>query len=70
MKAINPQRGADRWNAKLTEDDVRLIRALVDERAMHLAEARKLTDAVIAEKFEIHPNTVRKIIDGAAWGHL
>ncbi len=61
--------GVDHWNAKLTEDDVRLIRALVEERAMHLAEARKLTDAAIAEKFEVHPNTIWKVYR-TSWTHV
>ena len=68
--AINPQRGADRYNAKLSEDDVRLIRALVAERERLLTEARKLTDAKIAAKFEIHENTVWKVRQKASWIHV
>jgi hypothetical protein len=66
-KAINPQRGRDRWNAKLTDDDVRLMRSLVAERERLLTEARKLTDAAIAEKFEVHPNTVWKVCKRDTW---
>jgi hypothetical protein len=67
---VNPQRGTDRWNAKLSEDDVRLIRDLVAEREALRAEVRKLTDAKIAEKFEVHPNTVRKLCQGGSWIHV
>ena len=48
-------------NKKLSKDDVRLIRELHDYREKLMAEARTLNDTKIAEKFEIHPNTVRNI---------
>jgi len=69
-RAFNPQRGSDRWNAKLTPDDVRLIRGLVAERERLLSEARKLTDAKIAEKFDIHENTVWKVRQKSSWFHV
>lgn len=65
-----PQRGADRYNAKLTDADVPLILALRAERERLLAQARELTDAKIAEKFDVHPNVVWKIGNGAAWIHV
>lgn len=58
--AKNPARGEAHYKHKLTADDVRLMRELVAERERLLKEAKKLTDAKIAEKFEIHPNTVWK----------
>ena len=70
MRAINPQRGSDRWNAKLTDDDVRLMRELVAERERLLAEARKLSDKEIAAKFEVHPNTVWKVCKRDSWSHV
>jgi hypothetical protein len=70
MRANNPQRGSARWNAKLTDDDVRLMRALVAERERLLTEARKLTDAKIAEKFHVHPHTVWKATKRDSWSHV
>jgi hypothetical protein len=66
----NPQRGSARWNAKLTDDDVRLIRELVAERERLLTEARKLTDEAIAAKFEVHPHTVWKVTKRDSWAHV
>ena len=65
--AKNPSRGEEHYNHKLTAEDVALIRALVDERNRLLSEANKLTDAKIAEKFEIHKNTVWKITRFETW---
>lgn len=58
------------YNAKLTDDDVRHIRALREYREKLLAEAKTLTDAKIAEKFEVHPNVVWKIGNRGAWVHV
>ncbi|MGE5522591.1 MAG: hypothetical protein ACM3SS_02670 [Rhodospirillaceae bacterium] len=57
----NPRRGENHYRFKVTDDDARLMRALVLERERLLAEARKLTDAKIAEKFDVHPHTVWKV---------
>lgn len=45
---------------KLNDDDLRLVLSLVAERKRLLAEAGKLSDAKIAEKFDVHPNTIRR----------
>lgn len=59
--ARNPARGEAHYNAKLSDDDVRLVRACVAERQRLLREARELSDAKLAEKFGCHPNTIWKI---------
>ncbi len=68
--AINPQRGEQRYNAKLKAHDVQLIRALAAERAEHLKKAKELSNAIIAEKFDIKPETVDKIVNRRAWIHV
>lgn len=65
--AKNPVHGDKHHNAKLTADDVRLIRELVEERARLLAEARKLSERAIAEKFGISRGTVWKVANREAW---
>lgn len=65
--AKNPMRGERHYMTTLTEDDVRLIRALAAERKRLLDEAALLSDKRIAEKFEIHPNTVWKITSYSNW---
>lgn len=62
----NPARGEAHYNSKITDDDCRLIMALVDERNELLRKARELTDAKIAAKFEVHKHTVWKIGQRAA----
>lgn len=64
------RRGMACHNAKLTDDDVRRIRELREYREKLLSEAKNLTDAKIAEKFEVHANVVWKIGNGAAWVHV
>lgn len=56
------------WS-KLTEDDVRLIRAAVGERERLRQEARELSNASLAEKFGVHTRTIEKVIQGYSWGH-
>jgi hypothetical protein len=50
------RRGQSHWCAKLTDDDVREIRAL---------RARGLLQAQIGARFNIHPSTVSRITRGA-----
>ena len=54
----NRQRGEDRFNSKLTEDDVREIRASTES-----AE-------IIAAKFYITPGNVWHIRAGKSWKHV
>lgn len=56
--------------AILTDEDVRLIRALVEERRRLTAEARKLSNKLIAEKFGIKERSVERIISGEQWGRV
>lgn len=56
--------------ASLTDEDVRLIRALVEERRRLIAEARKLSNKLIAEKFGVKERSVERIISGEQWGHV
>lgn len=59
--AKNPPRGENHYACKLTDDDVRLVRECVALRKHHLAEAKKLSDAALASKFEVHRRTIYKI---------
>jgi len=68
--AKNILRGEDHPSSKLTGDDVALIRALLDEREKLLAEANRLTDRKIAEKFDISRSYVQKLRTRAAWIHV
>lgn len=69
-RAANPQRraqhtyfppiGGRHWNAKLTDDDVRLIKGLLAD----------LPAAVIARKFACSPSTIMGIKHGRCWTHV
>ena len=55
---------------KLTEDDVRLIRAMHDERKRLAKDMSELTCNAIANKFDISPSTVHEITSGYIWKHV
>jgi len=57
-------------HAKLTEDDVKMIRELMAEREYHRRQASHLTNAKIAEKYGVHQRTIDRISAGENWGHV
>ena len=46
---------------KLTPDDIELITALREHREQLRREIRELTDKKLAEKFDVHPTTIRRV---------
>lgn len=70
MNAANHSRGERHYRAKLTEDDVRLIREAAEYRAKLLAEAASLSNASLAEKFDVTPSAIGRILYNGAWGHV
>lgn len=57
-------------SAKLTEEDVRLIRELTLARRRMLEQASNLTYERLAEKFGVSKRSIRRVIDGETWGHV
>lgn len=53
--------GADSPNAKLTTDDIRLIRELLTERDRLREKLRHLSHGAIAEKFDVSLRTISAI---------
>ena len=49
-------------NQKLTPTDRQLIIELVRERRRYAQKASALSSARIAEKFDIHPSTVKNVV--------
>jgi ribosome-binding protein aMBF1 (putative translation factor) len=70
LNRLKVKRGEQLPWSKLTEKDVINIRALVDERAKLISEARKLTNANLAEKFGVDVKTIEKINAGQTWTHI
>lgn len=64
------KRGSDLPQSKLNEDDVRLIRGLVEHREYEKKKLAELTNAKIAEKFGVHIRTIDRITAGENWGHV
>lgn len=54
--------GSANGNAKLTEDDVRLIRALYEQGGFTYYD--------IADKFDVHFETIRRVIKRRLWAHV
>ena len=64
------KRGVELPQSKLTDDDVRNIRALVEYREKVKRELAGLTNAALAEKFDIHTRSIEKIVARETWGHV
>lgn len=65
-------RGSRHHAAKLTEEDVKLILELDQERRRLKAELESLSMPAIAEKFGISKQRVWEIVTAhrGAWGHI
>lgn len=63
-------RGTDHPLSKLTEDDVRLILAAVDERERLRAEANRLSNKSLAQRICVSLRTVDRITQAKGWKHV
>ena len=68
--AINPIRGEDHHCAKLTDEDVRLIRQCVIERERLREQARQLSNESLSKKFEVSERTIERIVQNRGWIHV
>lgn len=70
MSILHVKRGSELPWAKLTEEDVSLIRELVRERDALKAQLRELTNAKIAEKIGVHVRTIDRVTTYEGWRHV
>jgi hypothetical protein len=63
-------KGSQHWNSKLTEDDVRLILALNEERLRLREELSRVTTTAMAEKFGVATSVICRICAGHDWRHV
>lgn len=63
-------KGSKHHNAKLTEDDVKLILELNKERLEIRRKLQGVTIGAIAEKFGVSPSVINHIVLGDAWTHV
>ena len=64
------KRGENHYAAKLTNDDVRHIRALVEERRALAKRLSALSNRSIAEKFDVTTSCIERVIYGQTWTHI
>lgn len=70
MNRLKVKRGSELPQSRLTEEDVIMVRELIAYRNKLLAEAKELTNAKIAQKFDVHTRTIDRISVGETWGHV
>ena len=63
-------RGEQLPQAKLTEADVRLIMATVEERDRLKARLSRMTNAALAERLGVSRRAVDRVTAGETWGHV
>lgn len=68
--AINPARGSELPQSKLTEDDIKLIWKCVNERKRLRDEANKLSNESLAQKFDVSLRTIDRITQRRGWIHI
>lgn len=64
------KRGQQLKHSKLTDEDVRLLRKCAAERERLRKEANELSNKRLAEKFDVHPRTIEKVLQGFTWFHV
>ena len=64
------KRGSQLPQSKLTEADVLNIRQIVEHRDKLKAELKTLTNAKIAEKYNVHYRTIDRVTAFENWNHV
>ena len=64
------KRGSQLPQSKLSEDDVRLIRLLLEDRNKLREELKSLSNRAIGEKFGVKACTIDRISSGGGWAHV
>ncbi len=70
MNRTKVKRGSALPQAKLDEDDVRLIRSIVADRTELDRRRAAMTNRALAEKFGVTHSCIDKITEGMAWAHV
>lgn len=68
---MNAKRGVECSQAKLTDDDVRLIRELWAYKQREKAKLeRDLSIAAIAAKFDVSVRAIERVLNRETWSHV
>lgn len=63
-------KGEKTYNALLTEHDVKLIRALAEDRSQLRTQMLRISDRSLADKFGVSESAIRKVIYRESWVHV
>lgn len=70
LNRLHMKRGTDLPHAKLNDDKVREIRAIVDERNILKEKLKTMSNAAMAKQYGVHIHTIERITSGENWGHV
>ncbi|TWI45036.1 hypothetical protein IQ22_04675 [Pseudomonas duriflava] len=66
-----PARGSTHYKSKLTEDDVRSIRELYEWRQAEIDRINSVASLrALAEKFDVTPKGIERIVYDQTWRHV
>ena len=70
MNRTKVRRGSVLPQSKLDEEDVKLVLELLSYREQLKQELKHLTNAKIADKFDVSVRCIDQISAGETWGHV
>ncbi len=70
LNRLRVRRGSQLPWAKLNEEKVAEINALIERREELKRELRDMTNAKIAARYGVHQRTIDRVTAGENWGHV
>jgi hypothetical protein len=70
LRSLRAVRGEAIHTAKLCENDILVIREIVEYRNKLRAELSAITNKSLAVKYDVHQRTIDKVTSGFTWGHI
>lgn len=64
------KRGEGHYKARLTDGDVLVLRQIAAERRTLLARLAAISNRALAEKFDVTPSCIERVIYGQTWSHV
>lgn len=66
----NYRRGTEHTNAKLTDLEVRKLKAEIDKREAFREALKGLSNRDLGKKYGVSPSVIGDIAQGIAWKHI
>lgn len=70
LNRLKVKRGSELPQAKLNENDIKNIRQIVLDREQMRKALSAMSNAALAEKFNVHYRTIDRITAGENWSHV